>query len=396
MATIIERPSYMAKLAPFMGKGIIKVVTGMRRVGKSYILKMLSATHPGALYYDMESLEHEGLRNYRAFYENVKTRLAGKKGLVLVDEVQEIQEWERALASLLAEDATDLVISGSNATLLSGEIATLLAGRSASFEVLPLSLSEFDRFYRGKNNSADDRFRLYLRYGGLPGLHQLDFDDTALMQFLDAIFSAIALKDVIRRKNIRDIDLFERTVRFAFDNIGQLVSCKRIVDYLKSERRGASIETVANHLLALEEAFVLHQVRRWDIKGKRHLQISEKYYAGDVGLRHARIGWKDGDISGLLENLVYLELRRRAYTVSVGQLPDAEIDFIAESRDRAYYIQVSYHLDSPATLERELAPFKSLRDRFPCRLITMDPLQSRNFNGVEHLYLPDFLRGQDL
>lgn len=396
MATIIERPDYLERLEPFMGKGIIKVVTGMRRVGKSYILKMLSAGHSGALYYDMESLEHEGLKNYRTFYDDVKTRLAGRKGLVLVDEVQEIQEWERALASLLAEDAADLVVSGSNATLFSAEIATLLAGRSVSFEVLPLSLAEFDRFYRGKTDSADERFRLYLRYGGLPGLHQLDLDDTALMQFLDAIFSAIALKDVIRRKNIRDIDLFERTVRFAFDNIGQLVSCKRIVDYLKSERRSASVETVANHLLALQEAYVLHQVRRWDIRGKRHLQISEKYYAGDVGLWHARTGWRAGDIGGLLENLVYLELRRRACSVSVGQLPDAEIDFIAESQDRTWYIQVCYQIDSPATLQRELAPFKSLRDRFPCRLITMDPLQPRNIDGVEHLYLPDFLRGQKL
>ena len=399
---IISRPEYMGRIAPFMGKDIIKVLSGMRRVGKSSLLRLLAKEYGQkedagpVVYLDMESLENEGLRAYRPFYDEVKRRLSGRKGLVLVDEVQEIVGWEKALASLLAENAADLVVTGSNASLFSGELATLLAGRAVPVEIWPLSLSEFDRFYRTPSASPEERFRLYLRYGGLPGLHQLDFNDTALMQFLDAIFSAIALKDIIGRHAIRNVDLFERTLRFAFDNVGNLLSCKRIVDFLKSEHRSASVETVANHLTALKDAFILHQVLRWDLKGKRHLQVAEKYYAGDVGIRHAVIGYKDGDIGGVLENLVYLELRRRGYKVSVGQLPDAEIDFVAERGGGTVYVQVAYQADTPETVERELSPLKSLRDRHPCRLLTMDQAQGRNFDGVERLYIPDFLRGQEL
>ena len=399
---MIPRPLYLDRLGPLMGTGVIKVLTGMRRVGKSSILKLLAEVEEGRetpqplVYLNMESLEHESLREYRPFYQEVKRRLGRRRGLVLVDEVQEIAGWEKALASLLAEDAAELVITGSNASLLSGELATLLAGRAVFLEIWPLSLAEFDSFHRFPSTSPEESFNLYVRYGGLPGLHQLDFDDTALMQFLDAIFSAIALKDVIARHAIRTIDLFERTVRFAFDNVGNLLSCKRIVDFLKSERRSASVETVASYLSALQEAFVLHQVLRWDIKGKRHLQVAEKYYAGDLGIRHAVVGYRISDTAGILENLVYLELRRRQYRVSVGQLPDGEIDFIAERDGGTVYIQVAYILDNEKTVQREMAPLLGLRDRYPCRLLTMDRIAGGNLNGVERIYIPDFLRGQEL
>ncbi len=400
--TLIPRSLYLNRIEPLTSPGMIKVLTGMRRVGKSSILKLLAEAEKGkeqpqpVVYLNMESLEHEALREYRPFYDEVKRRLKGRPGLVLVDEVQEIAGWEKALASLLAEEAAELVVTGSNANLLSGELATLLAGRAVFLEIWPLSLAEFDSFYHASPASPDELFNLYVRYGGLPGLHQLDFDDTALMQFLDAIFSAIALKDIIARHSIRTVDLFKRTVRFAFDNVGNLLSCKRIVDFLKSERRGASVETVANYLAALQDAFVLHQVLRWDIKGKRHLQVAEKYYAGDVGIRHAVVGYRIGDIAGILENLVYLELRRRQYRVSVGQLPVGEIDFVAERDGGTVYLQVAYRLDNEETIQRELAPLRGLRDRHPCRLLTMDRLQGGNLDGIERIYIPDFLRGQEL
>ncbi len=401
----IPRPDYIQALEPWLGKPVIKVLTGMRRVGKSSILRLLAKDRRSAgenvLFFDMESLEHEALRDYRAFYDRVKSLLGGRKSLLLVDEIQEIEGWEKAISSLLAEDAADIVITGSNAKLLSGELATLLAGRAVTTEVWPLSLSEFDAFSAAGENrhtqpTEDARLDRYLRFGGLPGLHRFGFDEASYLQYLDAVYSAIVLKDVVSRIAVRDIDLFGRVVRFAFDNVGNLLSIKNISDFLKSERRGASVDTIANYLTALGDALILHRVPRWDIRGKRHLQISEKYYAGDIGLRQALLGRRSQDIGALIENLVYLELRRRRYRVSVGKLDEGEIDFVAERDNGTVYVQVAYLLDSPGTIERELAPFGRLKDRNPCRLITMDRFQSDNFDGVRRLYLPNFLRGAEL
>lgn len=397
---LVDRALYLDRLMPWLGKPVIKVICGMRRIGKSTILKLLARRAEAAgrecLSYDMESLQHEELRAYRPFYDRVKQDLGGRQKLLLVDEVQMIEGWQKALGSLLAEGSADIVITGSNASILSGELATLLAGRAVSFEVHPLTLPEFETFSRGEPTDSEERFSAYLRQGGLPGIHAIGSDEGRRFQYLDAVFSAIALKDIVARIGIRDIDLFNRLVRFAFDNIGNLLSVKSISDFIKSERRGASVDTIAGYLEGLERAFVLKRVPRWDVKGKRQLQIAEKYYAGDIGLRHAVAGWRDGDIGAVIENLVYLELARRGYKVSVGKIDNLEIDFIAERDGSSIYIQAAYLLDSPTTIERELAPFRKLLDRSPSRLITLDRVQGRDFEGVRRLDLRDFLRGAEL
>jgi uncharacterized protein len=405
-SSLIPRKEYLARIEPFVGKPVIKVLTGMRRVGKSSLLKLLARSlgegGPGGapiLFYDMESLEHEGLRAYRPFYDEIKARSGGRKVALLVDEVQEIEGWEKALSSLLAEDAADMYVAGSNAALLSGELATFLAGRAIEIPVWPLSLPEFADFRRAAGAAPapdEDLFRDYLRYGGLPGLHALGLAEPATGQFLQAIYSAIVLKDVLARTGARDAALLERVASFAFDNIGSILSSKRVADFLRSDRRGTSVDTVASYLRALEDAFLLFEVGRFDVKGKRRLALLEKYYAGDVGLRQAVVGYREGDVSGILENLVYLELRRRGYHAMIGKAGEIEIDFVAERGGERAYVQVAYLLESKATVERELAPFAALDDKYPCYLVTLDRHFGADLGGVARLNLVDFLLGAEL
>lgn len=405
-STLIDRPLYLDLVRPFADKPIIKVLTGMRRVGKSSLLKLISATlektasnEAPILFFDMESLGNESLRRYRPFYDRVKNELGGRKGRLFVDEVQEIEGWEKALSSILAEDAADIYITGSSAKLLSGELATLLAGRSVTIPVWPLSLAEFASFRAAAGDGArtpDELFEVYARYGGLPGIHRLDFDERSVYQFLDSIYSAIVLKDVLSRSGARDLGLLERVAAYAFDNVGSILSSKKVADYLRSDRRGASVDTVSSYLRALTDAFLLLEAERFDIKGKRRLAMLEKYYAGDLGLRHAVLGFRSGDMGGVIENLVYLELRRRGYRVWVGKLNDLEIDFIAEGPRGRAYIQAAYLLESPGTVARELAPFASLGDKYPCFLITLDRHFGGDLGGVRRLNLIDFLMGESL
>jgi uncharacterized protein len=402
---LVDRPQYLDSIRPFLDKPIIKVLTGMRRVGKSSLLRLISSSfeknegEERNLFFDMESLVHEGLRSYRRFYDRVKADLRGRKGRLFIDEVQEIEGWEKALSSLLAEDAADIYITGSNAKLLSGELATLLAGRSVTIPVWPLSLAEFATFRAaagGVTPSPDELFDLYARYGGLPGIHRLDFDGPSVYQFLDAIYSAIVLKDVLTRTGARDINLLGRVAAYAFDNVGSILSSKRVSDYLRSDKRGSSVDTVASYLHALSEAFLILEAERFDIKGKRRLAMLEKYYAGDLGLRHAILGYRSGDLGGIAENLVFLELRRRGYKVWVGKLADLEIDFVAEGPRGIAYVQVAYLLESPDTVSRELAPFALLEDKYPCYLITLDRHFGGDLGGVRRLNLIDFLMGAEL
>jgi len=403
---LIARKEYLDHIAPFEGKPVIKILSGMRRVGKSCLLQLLarSLREGGVaddliLYYDMESLAHERLRAYRPFYDEVQSKAGGRKVRLVVDEVQEIEGWERALSSLLAEDAADIYATGSTAALLSGELATLLAGRAVEIPVWPLSLSEFADFRKARGARAetpDEQFGLYLRYGGLPGIHALALAEPATSQFLDAIYSAIVLKDVLARTGARDAALLERVASFAFDNVGSILSSKRVADFLRSDRRSASVDTVASYLRALEDAFLLHEVGRYDVKGRRRLALLEKYYAGDVGLRNAVVGYREGDISGTLENLVYLELRRRGYRVLTGRAGELEIDFVAERGSERVYVQVAYLLESKATVDRELAPFAAIGDKYPCRLITLDRHLGTSLGGVTRMNLIDFLFGAEL
>lgn len=397
------RQHYLDRLRPFLDAPVITAVTGLRRVGKSVLLRQLAASLPGerqVAYVDKESFEFEQVRTARDLVDLVDSSTRrDEPRVVIVDEVQQIRDWERAVASLNGEEHTRVVISGSNATLLSAELATLIAGRYVTLQVFPLTLREFGDLYRQRSDASlddADLFRLYLRIGGLPGLLHTDLSNPVVEQMLGDMVNTIAIRDVIRRHRIRDVALFEAIARFAVDSVGNLVSAKRIADFLKSERRSAAVDTVLNYLAHLGDAFLLTAVPRFDLRGRRLLQVNHKYYLGDVGLRNGIVGYRESDIGGILENLVFLELRRRGYRVTVGIAGAHEIDFVAEHRSGRYYVQVAYLLDSPATIARELAAFAAIRDAYPRVLLSLDPHQPADFNGVRHQSLTGFLRGAPL
>ena len=397
------RRHYLDRLRQFLDAPAITALTGIRRAGKSVLLRQFAASlrdERQVVYVDKESFAFEPVRTARDLIDLVEsTTRRDEPRVVIVDEVQQIADWERAVASLNGEEHTEVVISGSNATLLSAELATLIAGRYVTLQVFPLTLAEFGDLYRQRPGPAPDDaelFRLYLRIGGLPGLLHTDLSDAVVDQMLADMVSAIAIRDVIRRHRIRDVALFEAILRFAVDSVGSLVSAKRIADFLKSQRRTTAVDTVLNYLAHLADAFLLTPVSRFDLRGRRLLQVNQKHYLGDVGLRNGIIGYRESDIGGVLENLVFLELRRRGYNVTIGVTGNQEIDFVAERRSGRRYVQVAYLLESRATIERELAAFGTLRDAYPRVLLSLDPHQPADLQGVRHQSLAEFLRGAPL
>ena len=397
------RRHYLDRLRQFLDAPAITAVTGIRRAGKSVLLRQFAASlreERQVVYVDKESFTFEPVRKARDLIDLVEsTTRRDEPRVVIVDEVQQIADWERAVASLNGEEHTEVVISGSNATLLSAELATLIAGRYVTLQVFPLTLAEFGDLYRQRPGPAPDDaelFRLYLRIGGLPGLLHTDLSDPVVDQMLADMVSTIAIRDVIRRHRIRDVALFEAILRFAVDSVGSLVSAKRIADFLKSQRRTAAVDTVLNYLAHLADAFLLTPVSRFDLRGRRLLQVNQKHFLGDVGLRNGIIGYRESDIGGVLENLVFLELRRRGYNVTIGVTGNQEIDFVAERRSGRCYVQVAYLLESPATIERELAAFATVRDAYPRVLLSLDPHQPADLQGVRHQSLTEFLRGVPL
>ncbi len=399
---LLRRP-YLDRLRQFLDAPAITAVTGIRRAGKSVLLRQFAAAlrdERQVAYVDKESFAFEPVRTARDLIDLVEsTTRRDERRVVIVDEVQQIADWERAVASLNGEENTEVVISGSNATLLSAELATLIAGRYVTLQVFPLTLAEFGDLYRQRPGPAPEDaelLRLYLRIGGLPGLLHTDLSDAVVHQMLADMVSTIAVRDVIRRHRIRDVALFEAILRFAVDSVGSLVSAKRIADFLKSQRRTTAVDTVLNYLAHLADAFLLTPVSRFDLRGRRLLQVNQKHYLGDVGLRNGIVGYREADIGGVLENLVFLELRRRGYLVTVGVAGSQEIDFVAERRSGRCYVQVAYLLESSATIERELSAFSGIRDAYPRVLLTLDPHQPADFQGVRHQSLSEFLRGAPL
>ena len=397
------RQHYLDRLRQFLDAPVITAVTGIRRAGKSVLLRQFAdSLHNDrqVVYVDKESLEFESVRTARDLVDRVNsTTRRDEPRVVIVDEVQEIDGWERAVASLNGEQRTQLVISGSNARLLSAELATLIAGRYVTLRVFPLTLGEFEALYRQRADAPlDDAglFRLYLRIGGLPSLLHTDLSDPVVDQMLGDMVNTIAIRDVMQRHRIRDVALFEAITRFAVDSVGSLVSAKRIADFMKSQRRTAAVDTVLNYLAHLGDAFLLEAVPRFDLRGRKLLQVNHKYYLGDIGLRNGIVGYRESDIGGVLENLVFLELRRRGYTVTVGIAGKHEIDFVAEKRSGRCYVQVAYLLESPTTIARELNAFDAVRDAYPRVLLSLDPHQPADFEGVRHQSLTGFLRGAPL
>lgn len=384
-----------------MNKPVIKVITGMRRVGKSYLLKLIIETLSAQksngpdqiLYINKESLDYDFIKDYKDMHKYVKSSFKSVEGskYLLVDEIQEIHNWEKAVSSLFSEGDIDIFLTGSNAHLLSSEIATLISGRFVEFPVYTLSFEEF-LLFRGKNKKdMNTEFPIYLKFGGLPAIHHFDFDEEVVYQYISSLYNTILLKDVIKRNNVRNVHLLENITRYVFDNVGNIFSAKKISDYVKSQKMKVGTETIQNYISYILSTFALHKVARYDIKGKRILEIHEKYYLGDIGMRHALLGYKAADISGVLENIVYLELKRRGYQIYIGKFGNREIDFIAEKENRKMYIQVTYMLSSPETIEREFSALRSIKDNYPKYVISMDTVFGNDFEGIRRINLIEFL-----
>ncbi|MBI4474663.1 MAG: ATP-binding protein [Acidobacteria bacterium] len=399
---MISRKSYLDLLGKFQDKPVIKVLTGLRRSGKSTLLKLMierlkNDRIPASriLYIDKESLEFDAVRTYRDLQRLVTSRwknVSGRKYL-FVDEIQEIESWEKAIASLSGQGAADIYISGSNAHLLGSDLATLLSGRHIEIPVLSLTFEEFVQFRSAKGGGAsvEENFSLFLKYGGLPGIHEFELVEDVVFQYLHSIFNTILYKDIVTRHKIRDTALLDRIARFSFDNCGNVTSAQKISEYMKSQRMRVATDTVLNYLAYLVSAFLLRRARRYDIRGKRHLEVNDKYYLGDIGLRHGFIGHRDVDIAGLLENVVYLELLHRGYSVSIGKLQAKEIDFVAEKGNEKLYIQVCYLLSDAKTEEREFAPLMEIADNHPKFVLSMDRDWGHGREGIHRVYLPSFL-----
>lgn len=401
---MIKRETYLNEIKNFMNKPVIKVITGMRRSGKSMILKLISqellelgVNKNNIIYINFESLMFAELTEFKKLYEYIMEKSKEREGRVyiLLDEIQEVKHWEKSINSLMVDLDCDIYITGSNANLLSSELATYIAGRYVEIKIYPLSFKEYIEFAKVENPdkilSNDEYFSQYLQFGGLPGIHNFNYDKNNIYQYLSDIYNSVLLKDVIARNNIRDIELLERIVLYIFDNIGNTFSAKNISVFLKSQGRKLSRETVYNYLKALENAYIISKVQRYDIKGKAILETQEKFYLTDLGLRHAKLGYRANDIAGYLENIVYLELLRRKYTVNIGKLQTKEIDFIGTLRDEKLYIQVTYLLASPETMEREFFPLKNIKDNYPKYVLSMDNLESYNIEGIKREKIIDFL-----
>lgn len=402
---MIKRESYMARIRPFIDGDLIKVLTGIRRSGKSVMLELIKdelrvrgVTEEQLVAFNFEDMRNAQLCTAEALHDELVRRAAPIKGKIyfFFDEIQEVERWERCVNSLRVEMDCDIYITGSNAKLLSGELATYLAGRYVEFIIYPFSFSEFLALYHSVEPDADTRtcFDRYLTFGGMPYLANLRFDETACRQYLRDLFNSVELKDIVKRNNVRDVDMLERIIAYVTANIGTTFSSTAISKYLKNEGRRVSPETVLNYLKACSDAFLFYQVRRQDLQGKKILTVNEKYYVADHGIREAVIGGNMRDINLVLENIVFMEALRRGYSVTVGKVGEREIDFVCERHGEKCYIQVTYLLAAEETVQREFGVYEHVQDNFPKYVVSLDEFDMSR-NGVRHYNIRDFLLAEN-
>ena len=402
---MIKRESYMARIRPFIDGDLIKVLTGIRRSGKSVMLELIKdelrargVTEEQLIAFNFEDMRNAQLCTAEALHDELVRRAASIKGKIyfFFDEIQEVERWERCVNSLRVEMDCDIYITGSNAKLLSGELATYLAGRYVEFIIYPFSFSEFLALYHSVEPDADTRtcFDRYLTFGGMPYLANLRFDETACRQYLRDLFNSVELKDIVKRNNVRDVDMLERIIAYVTANIGTTFSSTAISKYLKNEGRRVSPETVLNYLKACSDAFLFYQVRRQDLQGKKILTVNEKYYVADHGIREAVVGGNMRDINLVLENIVFMEALRRGYSVTVGKVGEREIDFVCERHGEKCYIQVTYLLAVEETVQREFGVYEHVQDNFPKYVVSLDEFDMSR-NGVRHYNIRDFLLAEN-
>lgn len=402
---MIERKTYIEQIKPFINTDLIKVLTGIRRSGKSILLKLLveDIKKMGINSEQIISLNFEDIKNKRLCTAEslndfiLSEAKKGEKNYLFLDEIQEVENWEKVINSLRIQEEYnfDIFITGSNAKLLSGELATYLAGRYVEFKIFPFSFSEFyaalEEQQENNKITKDEAFKQYIKFGGMPFLYNLKFNYPASMQYLADIYSSIILKDITQRNKIRDIDLLERIIKYILANIGNTFSANSLVKFFKSENRKVAIDTILNYIKFCEEAMLIYRVERYDLLGKKILTINEKYYIADHGIREAILESNERDINQVFENIIHLELLRRGYKVKIGKINELEIDFICEKNsNEKIYIQVAYLLASEETLKREFTPLEKIGDNFPKYIISYDQFDFSK-NGIKHINIVDFL-----
>lgn len=398
---MIQRPYYLDILKKYRDVPLVKILAGIRRCGKSTILDMLKEEliangipndHVIYLRYTSEEMA-EGM-TAKQMYRNIKDRMIDdQRYYLLLDEVQEVQDWERAVNSLLEDENTDIYVTGSNSKLMSGEISTYLTGRYVLIPVFPLSFSEYLEFKKDSTLTKKELLNEYIRLGGFPIVALGNFDECSSYQIVEGIYNSVVTSDITRRHNITNFDLFNRVVKYVIENVGKTFSANAIVKFLKGEGRALSVESVYNYLEWVEKAFVIYRCRRYDMQGKTVLKTQEKFYLADSALKYCMMGFNPKSVAAMLENIVYFELRRKGYDVYIGKNATKEIDFVAVRREERIYVQVCRKL--PEESDREIANLLEIKDHFPKYLVTMDELAGGNIDGVKIVHLADFLLSED-
>lgn len=398
---MIQRELYMKRIRPFIGGELIKVMTGIRRSGKSVMLELIKqelqksgVSADQFISVNFEDMRYAHLCNAAALHEEILNRASSLQGKIYIffDEIQEVQDWEKCVNSLRVALDCDIYITGSNAKLLSGELSTYLSGRYVEFVIYPFSFAEFFELYRSvfPQISVQQCFQKYLLFGGMPYLSNLRYAEEPSRQYLFDVFNSVQLKDIVQRNKVRDVDLLERILSYVMANVGTTFSATSLSKFFKSEHRTIAPETILNYIKYCCDAYLFYQVKRQDLQGRQILSANEKYYIADHGIREAVFGGNMKDINLILENIIFMELLRRGYSVTVGKSGNKEIDFICSKRNEKLYIQVTYLLASEETINREFGVYDSIRDNFPKYVVSMDEFDMSR-NGIKHRNIRDFL-----
>lgn len=396
---LVYRPYYYSKVEKFLGTGVLLVLTGQRRVGKSYVMREVvqrkrQDSDSCVIYIDKEKTDFDFIQNYKDLVAYIdERREPGKHTFILIDEVQEIEGFERGLRNYYDNPDIDIIVTGSNSDTLSSDLATLLSGRYVEIFVQGLSYEEFLIFHNLEDK--DDTLRRYINFGGLPGLRPIGLDDPEVVrQYLQGVYNTILVKDIVRRKKVRNVSFLENLIKYVGDNIGKPLSATNIQNYMTSNKNEVSKNLILNYLKAMSEAFLVHDVTRFNLHGKKLLENNDKYYFGDVGLRNFIVGGRRAnDIEKIVENLVYQHLIRLGYKVTVGQMYATEIDFVGTKGDDTIYVQAAYLISEESTFEREFGNLQKINDNYPKYVISMTPfMDSSKYEGIIHIPLANFLK----
>ena len=402
---MIERPLYLNKIMPFVDTPFVKILTGVRRCGKSTILKMIQKklkeehhiTDEQILSYRFDSMEYEDMTS-KEIYQELKTKILNtKKTYLFLDEIQEINGWEKVVNTLASDYDVDIYITGSNSRMMSSEISTYLTGRYVTFHIYTLSFDEYLTFKKSYSTIYDikQEFNQYVRLGGFPATHLQEYSQDEVYTIVRDIYNSTIFSDIVRRNQVKKIDQLERVVKYTFNNVGNTFSAKSISNYLKSEQRKIDNETVYRYLEKLQKAYILHRCSRYDLQGKSILKTQEKFYLADISLRYAVLGYTIDSVASSLENIVYLELKRRGYDVCIGKYKDKEIDFVATKQNEKIYVQVTQEIKSEKTQKREYEQLLEIKDNYPKYMVLTDDFAGGNYQGIKTMHITDFLLSKE-